>query len=32
MALPLFFAGGIKIVYDLALWHAFRHIKPQEER
>jgi predicted MFS family arabinose efflux permease len=30
-ALPLFFAGAIKIVYDLALWRAFRHIKPPEE-
>ena len=31
-ALPLYFAGAIKIVYDLALWRAFRHTKPPEER
>ena len=32
MASPLFFGGGIKIVYDLALYTAFRHVKPPEER
>lgn len=30
--MPFFLAGGIKIVYDLALYWNFRHIKPPEER
>jgi MFS family permease len=31
-ALPFFIAGGLKIVYDLALWRAFRGRRPPEER
>jgi predicted MFS family arabinose efflux permease len=30
-ALPFFLSGGIKIVYDLALWRVFRAVKPPEE-
>jgi hypothetical protein len=29
---PLFLGGGLKVVYDLLLWRAFRHIAPPEER
>lgn len=29
---PFFFAGGLKIVYDLLLFKEFRSIKPPEER
>lgn len=29
---PLFLGGGLKIVYDVLLWRAFRHLKPPEER
>ncbi|HKF21504.1 MAG TPA: MFS transporter [Candidatus Angelobacter sp.] len=29
---PLFLGGGLKIVYDLLLWRAFRHVRPPEER
>lgn len=32
LSAPLYFAGGIKILYDLSLWFAFRRIKPPEER
>jgi len=28
---PFFVAGGLKIIYDLALWHNFRAVKPPEE-
>ena len=31
-AVPFFLAGGLKIVYDLALWRAFRQRRPPEER
>jgi hypothetical protein len=31
-ALPFFLAGGLKIVYDLALWHSFNALKPPEEK
>lgn len=31
-AWPLLLCGGLKIVYDLMLLAAFRHIKPPEER
>jgi MFS family permease len=31
-AVPFFLAGGLKIVYDLALWRAFRQRQPPEER
>jgi len=30
--LPFFLAGGLKITYDLLLYHNFRTIKPPEER
>jgi hypothetical protein len=29
---PFFLSGGIKIVYDLAIWFSFRAIKPPEEQ
>ncbi|HWQ02852.1 MAG TPA: MFS transporter [Candidatus Nitrosotenuis sp.] len=29
---PLYLGGGIKILYDLLLLAAFRHVKPPEER
>lgn len=29
---PFFFAGGLKIAYDLALWRSFRRVKPPEEQ
>ncbi len=28
---PFFLCGGLKIVYDLALWRSFRAMKPPEE-
>jgi MFS family permease len=28
---PLLLGGGLKIVYDILLWRAFRHLKPPEE-
>jgi MFS family permease len=31
-AVPFFVAGGLKIAYDLALWRAFRTLRPPEER
>lgn len=31
MGLPFFIAGGLKIVYDLALYRNFRGVKPPEE-
>jgi len=31
-ALPFFIGGGLKIVYDLALYRNFIHTKPPEER
>jgi MFS family permease len=31
VSLPLFLAGGIKIVYDLILWWAFASTKPDHE-
>ncbi len=30
-SVPFFVAGGLKIVYDLALWRSFRAVKPPEE-
>jgi MFS family permease len=30
-SVPFFLAGGLKIVYDLALWRAFRQRPPPEE-
>ena len=32
MGLPLVMCGALKIVYDVALLVAFRHVKPPEER
>lgn len=32
LSLPIFLCGGLKIVYDLALWREFRRVKPPEER
>jgi len=32
LSLPFFLSGGLKIVYDLALFRMFRHIKPPEEQ
>jgi predicted MFS family arabinose efflux permease len=29
---PLLVGGGLKIIYDILLWRAFRHLKPPEER
>ncbi len=31
-AAPLIACGALKIIYDLALLAAFRHVKPPEER
>lgn len=31
LGLPLVFCGGLKIIYDLALLVAFRHVTPPEE-
>lgn len=28
---PLYISGILKIIYDLSLWSAFRHIRPPEE-
>jgi MFS family permease len=32
LGVPFLLAGGLKIVYDLLLWRAFRAIHPPEER
>jgi MFS family permease len=32
LATPLVVGAGLKIVYDLALYRAFRHVQPPEER
>ncbi len=32
LATPLYLGGGIKILYDLLLFAAFRHLKPPEEK
>ena len=31
LAAPLFIGGALKIVYDIALYRSFRHIRPPEE-
>jgi MFS family permease len=31
LSAPLYFAGVLKIAYDLSLWRAFRNIRPPEE-
>jgi hypothetical protein len=30
-SVPFFLAGGLKTLYDLALWRAFRARRPPEE-
>jgi hypothetical protein len=30
-SVPFFVAGGLKIIYDLALWRNFRAVRPPEE-
>jgi MFS family permease len=32
LATPLLVGAGLKIVYDIALYHAFRHLQPPEEQ
>ena len=32
LAAPLFLGGSLKILYDLALYRSFRHLRPPEER
>jgi predicted MFS family arabinose efflux permease len=32
LGLPMLLGGGLKVVYDLLLLAAFRHVKPPEER
>jgi len=32
LSLPFFLCGGLKIIYDLALWRAFRTLRPPEEQ
>lgn len=32
LSLPFFISGGLKIVYDLALFHSFRKARPPEEQ
>ena len=32
VSMPIILAGGLKIIYDLLLFHHFRKIKPLEER
>lgn len=32
LGLPLLIGGGLKVVYDLALWAVFRHVRPPNER
>jgi hypothetical protein len=29
---PLFVGGALKVIYDLLLWRAFRHVRPPEEK
>jgi MFS family permease len=31
ISMPFFVCGGLKIIYDLALWREFRMLKPPEE-
>jgi hypothetical protein len=31
LGLPFLVGGGLKIVYDLAIWSVFRHVRPPEE-
>jgi hypothetical protein len=32
LAVPIYVGAGMKIFYYLALWRAFRHVRPPEER
>ena len=32
LAAPLYIGAGLKVAYDLALWRAFRHRRPPEEK
>ncbi|HEY6351666.1 MAG TPA: MFS transporter [Candidatus Angelobacter sp.] len=32
LAAPLWLGGGLKIIYDVLLWRAFRHLPPPEEK
>jgi MFS family permease len=32
LAAPLLFGGALKIVYDIALYRSFRHLRPPEEQ
>lgn len=32
LSVPFFLAGGLKIIYDLALYRMFQHVKPPEEK
>ncbi len=32
LSLPFFLSGGLKLVYDLALYRSFRAHKPPEEQ
>ncbi len=32
ISIPFFLSGGLKVVYDLALWKSFRSVKPPEEQ
>jgi hypothetical protein len=32
LAVPIYVGAGMKIFYDLALWRAFRKVRPPEER
>jgi predicted MFS family arabinose efflux permease len=32
LAAPLWMGGGLKIIYDVLLWRAFRHVAPPEEK
>jgi MFS family permease len=31
LGLPFFLGGGLKILYDLALFSSFRNVKPEED-
>ena len=32
ISVPFFLCGGLKIIYDLALWREFSSVKPPEEQ
>jgi hypothetical protein len=31
MSVPFFLAGGLKLIYDVSLYRAFKAVKPKEE-